>query len=185
VEQKGHVVNCRETQPLLPLFVDGELDSRQMREVALHSTRCAACEKELRNIERVEQMVAECVISAVDEMGTVDIWSSIVPRLESVRPPWLARVRDWWERDEAHWLLRVPLYAGLAAALILIAARWLPWGDAGQQQARVVADNSVIFDSVRSDASSLALLNEPATNTMVLWVTDEEPVEAEDAGGLP
>jgi hypothetical protein len=156
-----------------------------MREVALHSTRCTTCEQELRSIERVQEMVAECVNSAVDEMGTVDIWSSIVPRIEAVRRSWPARIRDWWERDEAHWLLRVPLYAGVAAALILFAARWLPRGDAGEQQARAVVDNSVIFDSVRSDARSLALLNEPATNTMVLWVTDEGPVEEADLGGVP
>jgi anti-sigma factor RsiW len=178
-------VNCRETLPLLSLFVDGELDSRQMREVALHSTRCAACEQELRGIERVQDMVVECVNSAVDDMGVVDIWPSIAARIETVRQPWTARMRDWWESGETRWLLRAPLYAAAAAALALLAVRWLPDAGAKQQTARVSVDNSVIFDSVGSDAPSLALLNEPETNTMVLWVTDEGTAGAEDLGGPP
>jgi hypothetical protein len=178
-------VNCRETRPLLALFVDGELDSRQMREVALHSTRCADCERELRSLERVQQMVAEHVNAAVDEIDNLDIWPSIAPRLEAVRRPWRERIQGWWEADEAHWWLRVPLYAGVVAALILLAARWLPHGDAGQQQAATLVDNSVILDSVQSDAASVALLNEPTTNTMVLWVTDETVGEDADPGGVP
>jgi len=121
----------------------------------------------------------------VDEMDTLDIWPAIAPRLGAVRQPWRARIQDWWEGDEVHWWLRLPLYAGMAAALILLAARWLPHGDGGQQQARAVVDNSVILDSVQSDAASLALLSDPTTNTMVLWVTDETPVEDADPGGVP
>ena len=38
-------MNCRDTRPLLPLFFDGQLDPRQMRGVALHSTRCLECKR--------------------------------------------------------------------------------------------------------------------------------------------
>ena len=51
-------MNCRETRPLLPLFFDGELEARQMRAVALHSTRCIDCEGELRQLERLQDVVA-------------------------------------------------------------------------------------------------------------------------------
>jgi len=178
-------VNCRETLALLPLFVDGELSARQMRDVALHSTRCPGCERELRSAERLQELVSECVNSAVDDMGTVDIWSAISPRIGVVSQPWAAKIRDWWESSESQWLLRVPVYAVLTALLIVLIARWMPQSHVEQDIARVGVDNSVIFDSVRSDAPSLALLNEPETNTMVLWVTDDATAGAEDLGGTP
>lgn len=177
-------MTCRETVPLLPLFVDGELDARQMRQVALHSTRCPACERQLRDMETVQDLVAGYVSQSVEELGVVEIWSLIAPRVDSVRRPWLTRVRAWWESGEAYWV-RVPLYAGLAAVLALLAARWLPIGGVSEEQPRVVVDNSVILDSVRSDAPSLALLNEPQTNTMVLWVTDEGSAQETVSGEGP
>jgi len=179
------IVNCRETLPLLPLFLDGELDARQMREVALHSTRCPTCEQELQGIERVQDLVAEQVNSAVEEIDTDDIWSSIAPRIEAVSRPWTARIMDWWEAGEARWLVRAPLYAGVAAALVLAALYWQPRDGGEQQIAEAVVDNSVIIDSVRSDVGSLALVSEPETNTMVLWVTEDSPMEATYLGGLP
>lgn len=178
-------MNCRETLPLLPLFVDGELDARQMRDVAMHSTRCPGCEQELRTLERVEDMVADWVNSAVDEIGEVDVWPSIAPRIATMSQPWTVRFRDWWESGEARWIVRAPLYAGALAALALLAAQWVSRAGVEQEIAGAVVDNSVILDSVKSDAPSLALLNEPETNTMVLWVTDESTTGAEDLGDLP
>jgi anti-sigma factor RsiW len=170
-------MSCRETRPLLPLFVDGELDARQMRSVALHSTRCEPCETELRQIERLQDLVADHVRSRAEEIDVNLVWAGIVPRIGNGAPPWRMRLRDWWETAGARWLVPAPLYAALAAAVALAALWWRPvaMGPAPQLAAVSAVDNSAILDSVESDAASVALLSEPETNTMVLWVSDEEP----------
>lgn len=183
-------MNCRETIPLLSLFVDGELDARQMRGVALHTTRCAGCEGELRRIERLQDSIADYINARVDEVDLSDLWTRISPRIGSVPHSWLVRLSDWWETRQTSWVVRAPLYAAAAAAALLAFSLWQS-PDRPQPlhpvEVASSADNSVILDSVKSDAEALALLREPETNTLVLWVSDDVLGEAavDDLGGLP
>ncbi len=195
----GRVMNCRETRPLLPLFFDGELEARQMRGVALHSTRCAECEAELRRLERVQEFVVSNVSAVVDEIDVMQVWRGIAPRLEAMPRPWHHRLREWWYAADAGWLARAPGYAVLAAAVVLALVIWQR--NAGDTEREVAADeehavkavavlenpgqrrverisrridNSAVVDSMRSGVGSLAVLTEPETNTMVLWIDDLE-----------
>ena len=90
-------MSCRETRPLLPLFFDGELEARQMRAVALHSTRCPSCEDELRQLERLQEVVASHVTAMVEEIDLGDIWAGIAPRLDTRAPTLVQRLRAWWD----------------------------------------------------------------------------------------
>ena len=47
---RSGAMTCREVEKLLDLFLDGELEARAMRAVALHVTRCAACEALLQRL---------------------------------------------------------------------------------------------------------------------------------------
>ena len=80
-------MNCREAYPLLPLFVDGELDARQMRSVALHSTRCPTCEEELRRVERLQDLVTSHINSLAEDIDVSQIWPGIAPRIATTSPP--------------------------------------------------------------------------------------------------
>lgn len=178
-------MNCREALPLLPLFVDGELEARQMRGLALHATRCTACEDELRRIERLQDAVAEFVNKQVDEVDLGRVWEGVAPRLGTPPMPLRMRLREWWQADERSWWLQLPVYAGAAAAVLLAIALWQSTSDVPGAPVEVAAvDNSVILDSVKSDAAGLALLREPETNTLVLWVSDVS-LEDGDMGGVP
>jgi len=177
----GPHMDCQEVRSLLPLFFDGELDGRQMRLVALHSTRCPGCEDELHHLERLQEMIVERVRSAVDEVDLSLIWEGVARRVGASRGPRLTWLRDWWEMLGAMGGLRRPLYAALVGAAAVALVFWRLHGEPVAQQ--MIADNSVILDSVESHVDMLALLSEPETNTLVLWVSDEGVDGVNGSGG--
>lgn len=176
-------MNCRETRPLLPLFFDGELEARQMRTVALHSTRCAACETDLRRLERLQDALAARISSQLDEIDVSRIWDGVTARIDVVPLPRPQRWREWWEGEHSGWLGKVPAYAALAAAALLAIFLWQHNGMKPPAELAEV-DNSAILDSVQSNVGSLAVLREPETNTLVLWITDDTALSS-DFGDLP
>lgn len=167
-------MNCRETRPLLPLFFDGELEARQMRAVALHSTRCAACEGELRRFERLQDAIVSNLSAMVDDIDLGQIWAGVAPRLAARAPSLGRRLRGWWDEHELGWAtLRGPAFAVAAAAALLILVllqRETP--QSGGEIAKKV-DNSAVLDSVQSSVDSVALVTDAETNTTLLWVMDE------------
>src|SRR5262245_24088256 len=119
-EAKIGGMTCREVINLLPQFFDGELDSRHMRSVALHSTRCAGCETELRYLERTQQLVSETVAAAVDSIDFGGFWQSVEQQLGPVRITVWQRLTTWWSDQDHRWVIRVPAYA--AATLVALFA---------------------------------------------------------------
>jgi anti-sigma factor RsiW len=179
-------MNCRETRPLLPLFFDGELEARQMRAVALHSTRCADCETELRHFERLQEAVASHIAAMVDDVDLGQIWSGVAPRLEARAPSLASRLRTWWEERELGWSMRGPAFAAAAAIVLLTLAFWR--GDGGQAEvasnrpaATRLVDNSALLDSVQSSVDSVALVTDEETNTTLLWIMDDTGATVEQA----
>ena len=155
-------MNCRETRPLLPLFFDGELEARQMRAVALHSTRCVECEGELRQLEHLQDRVAAHVAALVDEVDLGRVWAGVAPRLAARKPSLAARWRAWWEEHPLGWALHRPAYAALVVVVLVAVAVWQMQGpEIVKDIARV--DNSAVLDSVQSSVDSVALVTEPET----------------------
>lgn len=176
-------MNCRETRPLLPLFFDGELEARQMRAVALHSTRCADCEGELRQLETVQDALVAQIASQIEGIDLSRVWQGVAPRLERPASGVFRRWTKRWEPPRLSWLRPAPAFAALAAACLLAVFLW-QWNPAHGPTEVASGDNSAILDSVESNVGSLAVLREPETNTMVLWITDGEPL-SNDFGDLP
>jgi len=168
-------MTCREALSLLPLFFDGELESRQMRAVVMHSTRCTPCETELRQLERLQEVVSESVNARVDEVDLSNFWPSIEQRLGSVDLPWGQRLRTWWSDGEHRWMAPLPAFA--AAAIIAAVALMFflnPKSITDPEAVRVTSvDNAAIIDSLDTDVDSVAVLSEPETRTTVLWVSDD------------
>lgn len=167
-------MNCRETRPLLPLFFDGELEARQMRAVALHSTRCMECEGELRQLEHLQEAVASRISAAIDGLDLEQVWAGIAPRLASRVPSVGERLRAWWDERDLGWMVRGPAFAAVAAAIVLAVAMWLQHDDRALRHeiARAI-DNSAVLDSVQSSVDSVALVTDAETNTTLLWVMDD------------
>lgn len=180
-------MNCREIRPLLPLFLDGELESRQMRGVALHSTRCLECEEELRTMERLQEAVASHISAEVEQIDLSLVWSAVAPRLGPVSSTWQQRWEEWWDSVREGWRMWAPVSAAVAAAGILAILLW-QGGNGSTAPEQIAAgdrDGSVIVESVRSSVGSLALVNEPKTDTMLMWITDDGPGTVDDLGDLP
>lgn len=79
-------MNCRDAGRLIDTFFDGELDGHLMREAALHVTRCRHCESEIRDRERLHDLLR---LSVEREMAGIDleaIWKGIEPAIESIQP---------------------------------------------------------------------------------------------------
>lgn len=167
-------MTCRDTRPLLPLFFDGELEARQMRAVALHSTRCPECEGALRQLEQVQELIVAHVDIAVDAIDASRIWAGVAPRLVTRPPTLVRRMRDWWGEQEIGWGMRVPVLAGAAVTAALVLGVWMR--DAGPSTPADVAtrmDNSAVLDSVQSSVDSVALVTDAETNTTLLWIMDD------------
>jgi|SRR5262245_3645923 len=175
-------MSCRETRPLLPLFFDGELEARQMRAVALHSTRCTACESELRQLERLQEAVASHVTAMVDEVDLGAIWAGIAPRLDARAPTFVQRLRAWWDEREFGWAVRAPVFAAAGLALAVGVGMWMQREDAHRKpELASRVDNSAVLDSVQSSADSVALVTDAETNTTLLWVMDDAGAEVDQA----
>ncbi|MBI4519114.1 MAG: zf-HC2 domain-containing protein [Deltaproteobacteria bacterium] len=174
-------MTCREVSGLLPLFFDGELDARQMRAVALHSSRCAACEDEVRQLERVQEAVALTIRARVEELDFSLVWPAVAARLRVHRPAWGERLRAYWDNLDLRSWLRVPALAAAAASAAIAITLWSgqPSEESQVAEAPPVVDNSAIIDSLDSSAEAVAVLSEPETNTTVLWINDDSDYGAE------
>lgn len=169
-------MTCRDTRPLLPLFFDGELEARQMRSVALHSTRCPACEQELRALEHLQDAVVGHVGALVDEIDLGRVWAGVAPRLAPRRPSWTERVREWWEESRQGWSVRGPAMAGAALATLLAIVVLQPEAEVAAPvvaKPRATIDNSAKLDSMQSSVDSVALVTDAETNTTLLWIMDD------------
>jgi anti-sigma factor RsiW len=169
-------MTCRDTEKLLDLFLDGELEARAMRTVALHVTRCAACEGDLQHRERVQDAVAETFADAVAEVDFSTFWPSVETRIAAPPGPWRGRARRAAHRLAAAG--RSPLVATATTAAAVALAALLLWRGLPPPAAPPAArNNQVRIESLASDARSVALFSEPETQTTVIWVVDEGDVQ--------
>ncbi len=172
-------MTCREASQLLHLFFDGELEPRQMRAVAMHSTRCANCERELRRLERLQELVSTTIDNVVDEIDCSEFPAGVAARLGPVHRPWWKRARSWWEDQELAWPQLVPAFAAAAAvailALFLFTHGSQPLNSQPDASQVATIDNTTSIDSLDTDVDSVAVLNDPETSTTVVWVSDDAP----------
>jgi hypothetical protein len=164
-------MTCREAEKLLDLFLDGELESRAMRTVALHVTRCASCEAALQRQERLQDAIGETYAEALAEVDFSTFWPGVGARLSDVRRPWpwhrhtlTARARDVLGRPAAG-LAAAALVAALGGFWLFLSAPW--------STRRTTVDNQVRIDSLVAESGSVALLSEPESNTTVIWVVED------------
>ena len=170
-------MTCRENRPLLPLFFDGELEARQMRAVALHSTRCAECEQELRALEHLQEAVATHIAALVDEIDLSRVWAGVAPRITVRRLSWRERWQSWRDAGAFGWGVRGPAFAAVAVigllALVAIQEDEAPTIAGAAKRAIAKIDNSAKLDSMQSSVGSVAVVTDAETNTTLLWIMDD------------
>jgi anti-sigma factor RsiW len=175
-------MTCREASNLLPLFLDGELDPRQMRVVAMHSMRCQTCELELKEMEHLQLLVSDSVKKRVNEIDFTQLWPAVERRITDVRIPWWSRLRSRWEEIDFGFDLRLPAMA-VATALAVLAFTWfMRQPDVTQpldsQRVAQIDYNSAGYDDasieeIETTFPSVRVYSDPESKATVLWVTDE------------
>lgn len=188
-------MKCPEITPLVPRFFDGELDGGLMRKIALHITRCDECERELRALERVQDLVVEHVGAATAGIDVDSIWHAVSAGIDEKPRSWTRRLESWWDDLELWSPMAVWPAAAAAAAVFLAINLWSASdsgirgvdrpGIAGAEIAeRIVQvrndnllreamneiDNSAVFESIVGGVDTLMV--EPKTQTAVIWIND-------------
>lgn len=177
-------MTCRDADSLLPLFFDGELDSKRMREVALHATKCAACEVELREFESVQSQLQSLLAAEVDKVDFSALWPAIERRLPPPRTALWSRLRAWWEEQaDTPWNWAVP---GAAATAVAVLALLVSFGtetapSGGDASQVALTDYGTAIERLDTDLDSVAVFNDPDTQTIVLWIGDDSSATVEDA----
>jgi len=169
-------MTCREALNLVPLLLDGELESRQMRALVIHSTRCTPCETELRQLEHLQEIVSETVNARVDELDLSNFWARIEERLTTRELTWWQRLRAWWDAGEGRWIVQVPAFAAAAVivALAIVFFTRTPAATTDPTASQVAAaDNTATIEQLETDADSVAVVNDPETRTTALWLVDD------------
>lgn len=169
-------MTCRDVEKQLDLFLDGELEARAMRAVALHATRCTSCEAALQRLERVQDVVGESFTDAVAGVDFSTFWPAVAARAERPRRSFAGVLAAL--RTPARLRAARPLLAAAAtlAAVWIAAGLWR--GAVAPTVERIArANNQARIDSLASEAPSVALVSEPVTNTTVIWVVDDGGVQ--------
>ena len=188
-------MKCPEIAPLVPRFFDGELDGSLMRKIALHVTRCADCERDLRGLEKLQGLVAAHFAAEVESIDVSSIWTTVSAQIEERPRSWRQRLESWW--DDLEILSPFTVWPAVAAAAAVFLAINLWTGDptgsnaglAGsgdveiaEQVAKVaqnpllqhgmeeIDDNSAVFESIVGGVDMLMV--EPETQTAVIWIDD-------------
>lgn len=150
-----------------------------MRAVAMHSMRCQTCESELKDMERVQLLVGDTLRKRVDEIDFTRLWAGIEQRIADIRVPWSTRVRAWWEEIQIGFDLRIPALVA-AAAMAVLAFAWYGFqSDASQPidaQQVATADNEAAIESLETSFDTVDVFRDPASNSTILWVSDEGPL---------
>lgn len=168
------MIHCPDFQKRLDLFLDGEVDGRTMRELALHVSRCVDCEAELRRAETLQQLLADSVQAEVECVEPRELWGSISSKLSSARPSLAERVRGRWGLRSAAGSHPYPL--SLAASLIaLLLVAGALWSGRSNPPPMRAADNHAQIDRLDSNAPDVAVWSEPEERTTAIWVASFEP----------
>jgi anti-sigma factor RsiW len=118
---RAHGMTCRDIEKLLDLFLDGELEARNMRAVALHVTRCEPCERLLQHLERVQDLVVESINEAVADVDFSRLWPGIAARADAAQRSF----GGVGERLRAEARRPAVIAAAMAAALLVsVIALW-------------------------------------------------------------
>jgi len=171
---------CRDADALLPMFFDGELDAKRMRDVAMHTTRCGDCEGKLRDLESVQGHLQALLAAEVDAVDMSGLWAAIEKRLPPPEAGWWLRLRNWWENLEPmEWNVALPATAAATAIVVLTSVALWQNEPSGENFAAVDAqhvastDYATGIERLETTFDSVAVLSDPDTHTTVLWIGDD------------
>ncbi|MEA2627213.1 MAG: hypothetical protein QOD06_3258 [Candidatus Binatota bacterium] len=166
-------LSCEEVHKRFDVFLDGETDGRSMRELALHLTRCAACEAEFRRYELVGDLFRGSIESGIDRVHVPALWTQIEAGLEPISVSFPARLRGRFAAVLSAGFGH-PVLA-LGAAVFVIAMALGIWSAGPREASLHVASNEAHIERLSSSEPNVVLWTEPEEHTTAIWVTSYQP----------
>jgi anti-sigma factor RsiW len=184
------MATCEQTRLLLGPFDDGELEAHEMEDVALHVVNCVACKATLEDYRTLGVTLRGAVtIPALDGFS-----DAVQAHIERLHVPFATRISRYFDSSMERFGTLAAVGATAAAAAALTAflltphARHLVGGNAKpaasphemvaasahltvRQANAVGAENDL--SKLEAQSPSVALWNEPRTDTTVIWVPDQ------------
>ena len=181
-------MTCGEVEPLLEAFVDTELPTSTLLEVARHAGHCDACDRQVQGHLAVRRALAEQSERDTAGIDFTGVWSKVdaeIMRLDGQR--------TWRERSDAK-RGRVPRRVSLWGSVAAVAAgvalfvgipapdrvpvpeKGLSTGTVAQPPGRLAGSSKRLPNHVYIDrlaGKDIALRREPKSGTTMIWVNHE------------
>jgi len=167
------MMTCGDAGTLLHAFVDAELPTPTLLEVARHAGQCTDCDRQVRDLLTLRGVVVEEIDRAVGALDLSRVWPSVEARItrDQAQATWRARVAE---------RRRIPVRLSLWGTAAAIAAGAMlfvrtPTHPTNEPSAMRVAakrlPNHVYID--RLAGKDIALRTEPKSGTTIIWVNHE------------
>jgi anti-sigma factor RsiW len=165
-------MNCQDVEQLLDGFVDTELSSPELLDVARHAATCTACDGAIRELTGLRGAVAHLIEGEVRQLDLSGVWPAVASTLRANRPRRIG-------------ISILPRQLPVWGAVMALAASVLLWlGTAGQPPVTPkptptgerYASRSRTWQSAnhadidRLSGKGIAVRREPKSGTTVIWV---------------
>lgn len=140
------MMNCREAEQLIPLFVEADLEAGEIQQVSEHLETCVACGEIAAEFQSSQSVLRAVALPAFDEAMLAEMRGAVMEQVDQTitRPVFIA----WWQ-PLWHWK-----FAFAASAVILLVV-----GVAMSQRDGKTVDNQ-IAGKTKESKSAVALLRE-------------------------
>ncbi len=86
--------DCKFIRESLGAWLDGELSASDAELVSLHLESCAPCEKERRQLEKLNVSLQSLLVANVSPIAFEPFWDGVQNRITAVRS-WREGVMEW------------------------------------------------------------------------------------------
>jgi hypothetical protein len=117
------MADCTEISPLLGAFEDGELQTREIQEVAYHLARCDSCSAELADLTSVGNELRASFL----EPDLSGFKRAVMNRIEELPQPFMTRLRNFFARTSQRLSGGFAMGAAMAAVAAITTIVVMPY----------------------------------------------------------
>jgi anti-sigma factor RsiW len=161
-------MTCTDVAQRLDAFIDTELPSSELLEVARHAAACTSCDEAVRELAQVRDAVADTLRAEVETLDLSRVWPTVAVAVDRVN----AR-RAWVRRLRSTPVWATALAAAASVALWFHGPQVAPVASVAPIATRTAAaerrpPNWAFID--RLAGKQLAVRREPKAGTTIIWV---------------
>ena len=166
--------DCKFIRESLGAWLDGELSASDAELVNLHLESCAPCEKERRQLEKLNVSLQSLLVANVPPIAFEPFWDGVQDRIAAVRS-WREGVMEWTRSVFTGPALAWTVPAAIVVLLSVLSLNsfWKLWSQ---------RNNFAAVESIDAHGRNVALLREDETKTTVIWLYQNQEGENESSG---